>query len=254
MTPTTACAIRESFELLNQLRVLFLHHSVGDNLLEGLQRLAVEVSSAPPRMIDLQASQSLDGPALLHTRGGSNKQPESKIDAFAQTLRDLEAPVDVALMKLCFVDIDPHTRVHGLMDRYCSAIQALQLEHAETYFLHMTVPLMSQPCSWKDRAKRVIRRLVWEDEANAKRDEFNRRLLTTFGAENVFDIATLESTHGDGRKCAFRLRGELYPCLAPEWTHDGGHLNEAGSRRMASEWVPMLGTFAHRGASRKVAS
>jgi hypothetical protein len=83
----------------------------------------------------------------------------------------------------------------------------------------------------KWRIFRLIGKEVWEDAANVKRAEFNRRLNESFGADSVFDLARIEATAPDGRLTTFEYGGQSYPSLYPGYAEDDGeHLNTAGQQ------------------------
>jgi lysophospholipase L1-like esterase len=87
-------------------------------------------------------------------------------------------------------------------------------------------------------AKAWIKRLLGKatrQEVNVKRNEFNDLMRQTYaGIDPIFDLAEVESTHGNGSRSYFMQGDEKIYTLAPEFTTDGGHLNEVG-RRMAAE-------------------
>ena len=65
--------------------------------------------------------------------------------------------------------------------------------------------------------------------ANATRARFNELLVETYsGVDPIFDIARIESSRPDGTRF-HEMRGDtkVYATL-PEYTDDGGHLNERG--------------------------
>jgi hypothetical protein len=179
----------------------------------------------------------------VHAQGGVNRQPIGKIDAFARTLR--ENPVlapNVAMMKLCYVDFEPETRARELVEHYVGVLGPLRRELPGTSFVHVTAPLQTRGDRLKDRALRLLGRPVWRDDANARRDEYNRLLLDRVAGEPVFDLAAVESTGADGSRHGFLLGGVLVPTLIPALTDDGGHLNAEGQRRAA---IAMIRTVAH---------
>jgi lysophospholipase L1-like esterase len=53
-------------------------------------------------------------------------------------------------------------------------------------------------------------------------------------------MAAVESTYPDGRPCTFRVAGRTYESLVPEYTTDGGHLNERGRRAVAAQLLVFL--------------
>ncbi len=219
---------------VKEARILFSHHSVGRNVLAGVSRVESEVGGRPIRLVSIEEAGALDGALLAHGSGGRNGDPRSKIDFFAATLRgDRALRLQLAFMKLCYVDFDPATDVDALFEHYRRTLEALRREYPEIRFAHVTVPLHRRPSDVKSVLRRLAGREVWEDRANAKRAEFNRRLLEAFPDDPVFDLARLESTGPHGDVATFELDGRSYPSLHPALTDDGGHLNAVGERAAA---------------------
>jgi hypothetical protein len=233
-------------------RILFSHHSVGRNVLDGIARID-GAASGPARLRILSAEEAArtPGPALIEVSGGRNGEPESKIDFFVSVVRSTPRLMpQLAFMKLCYVDFDPRTDVETLFGRYRSALEGLKREHAEIQFAHVTVPLVARPMESKWRLYRLIGREVWEDAANAKRADYNRRLLETFGADPVFDLALTEATAPDGRLTTFRYGGQDVPSLFPGFSEDGGHLNVAGQEAAGVAAIRFLAQGLGRVAGR----
>ena len=56
----------------------------------------------------------------------------------------------------------------------------------------------------------------------------------------VFDFAGIESTRTDGQKETFIINGKTYFNIVPEYTNDGGHLNQAGRINAAEQLLLFL--------------
>ena len=234
-------ATQKDLETIKDKRILFLHHSVGGNILNGLQKLSNE--SKVDLKISIVDKQSLtDESYFAHWNGGKNKFPKSKVDSFANQVKNLnnEHLPQVAFMKFCFVDFNPDTDINELFNYYKDTMVQLRKERPDIDFLHMTVPLKERPYKLMDRVNRLLGRMVWEDESNIKRVEFNKLLYETYSHEQIFDIARIESTLPDGERSSFVKNGEKYYSLAAIYTDDGGHLNDLGQRRVASEMAHFL--------------
>lgn len=226
--------LAEDLAIVRQGRILFSHHSVGANIITGIQQLDTEVAGRNHiHVISLDEATTSKGPMLIHVSGGQNGDPKSKIDFFAGLIRGQpQLKPDLAFMKLCFVDFNPGTNVDNLFIYYRKIIETLKLEHPEIRFAHITSPLTTWPAGLKWRMFRLIGKEVWEDTANMKRSEFNRRIKESFGADQVFDLARVEATTPDGRLITFEQGGKSYQSLYPGYTEDDGHLNMPG-RQMA---------------------
>jgi lysophospholipase L1-like esterase len=156
------------------------------------------------------------------------------------------APVDVALLKFCYVDIEPGTDVKALFAAYRRTLAELHESHPATVFVHVTLPLNGEPktgwrAGWKALARRLLGRPPAGMAENARREEYNRMVREAYGGrEPLFDLARIESTAPDGTPVRERWRGLAAPALAPEYTEDGGHLNADGRRRAARELIAVL--------------
>jgi hypothetical protein len=60
------------------------------------------------------------------------------------------------------------------------------------------------------------------------------------GRAPVFDLAVLESTRPDGSRVSYTQGADTVYTLAPEYTNDGGHLNEAAKRMVAEQLLIFL--------------
>ncbi len=60
------------------------------------------------------------------------------------------------------------------------------------------------------------------------------------GKEPIFDIAKIESTFPDGTRSSFTKDGKTYYSMVPEYTYDGGHLNETGRKKVAEQLLILL--------------
>jgi hypothetical protein len=228
----------ESLNVVRTGRVFFSHHSVGGNVLEGLARIDAEVGQGAVKIVPIDAADAQQGPAWLDGSGGQNGAPKSKVDFFARTIRERPGlKPALAFMKFCYVDFDPSSNVDELFDYYKNTLSALEREHPEIRFAHVTVPLKSRPMQLKWRVYRVIGREVWEEATNVKRRLFNEKLLKTYGSGAVFDLAKAESTRPDGTRESFTYQGRPYFALYPSYTNDGGHLNALGQRVAAADMV-----------------
>ena len=217
---------------VRQSRILFSHHSVGANILEGVKRLDAESPGSDRlRVASIEEAFATKEPALIDFWGGQNGEPKTKIDSFAAVIRsEPRLKLDIAFMKFCYVDFNPRTDVNELFGYYRSTLDALKREHPEIRFAHVTVPLTTWPTGMKWRIFRIIGKEVWEDDANIKRAEFNRRLQESFSSDPVLDLARLEATAPDGHLTTFERGGQSYLSLYPGYTDDGGHLNTLGQQ------------------------
>lgn len=240
----------EAWRSIEVRSVFFAHQSVGDNVLLGINEIARE-RGAKPNIFEVTAPGPLTGPGIHQMRIGRNGDPSGKIDRFAKLLDSCgsEDP-DIAMLKLCFMDIDSRTDVSTLFEHYHSVLAGLGARHPKTTFVHITVPLQGPPAglasSLRQLAKGLLRRGSITPTLNAKREEFNAMLRATYaGNEPLFDLARLESTRPDGEIAVQKLQGKPIPCLAGVYTDDGGHLNARGRRMTARELLAFLADLPH---------
>ena len=231
--------LRGDLEALRRRTVLFGHQSVGNDLLAGLADLAAE-AELPLRVTPLVGAGELPAGTLGHALVPENGQPLRKLEAFERLLGPGPAPVEVALLKLCYVDVTEGTDVQALFERYRDTLAALRARHPATTFVRVTVPLTAVPTGPKAFLKRLLGRDRHAPD-DARREEFNALVRGAWrGPEPLFDLARIESTWPDGRPETFDVGGWSGPALVPAYTDDGGHLNATGRRRAARELVRIL--------------
>lgn len=234
-SPPAHAPSQEELERAREVRLFFAHQSVGQNILAGVAQLSGH-RIVPTPLLSLHPNEPLPGWVDLSV--GQNGDPDGKIEAFVAAFE--KHPTfhpDLALLKFCFVDFRPTTDVDQLFHHYEQALRGLAARHRETVFGHVTVPLTVYPTELKWRAFRWIGRSVWEDEANIKRTEFNRRLQSAFAADPIFDLSSAESIGPDGRRSLFEHAGQRYPALDPRYAQDEGHLNALGQQLLGTAFL-----------------
>lgn len=227
--------LKSQFETLSTKRVLFAHQSVGMNLLAGLETLAKE-DGVTIAVKELKPGTALT-PGLTHFFVGENEHPEGKLEHFAATLEKTPG-VELAVLKLCYVDISPDTDVTALFAKYQATHDALKAKFPSVEFVHVTAPLTVVQTGLKAFAKKLTGSAPWGARENVKRHQFNELLRKTYASAHLFDLAAVESTGADA--CTFERDGKTWPCLRSSWTDDGGHLNAKGQREVARAFVEAL--------------
>ncbi len=229
-----------SLEIAIHLRVLFAHQSVGANILEGVRRLLDEKGGDWP-LADLDAGKPTHGAGIIQAWPGKNGDPKSKMDGFLTALDSLPGePVQIALVKLCYVDFSADSDVLELFEYYKRTVAKAKAAHPNVLIAHATVPLWKREQGLAKRLKRLVGLQPGSDLLNAKREEYNRLLRAEFPSELVFDIARAESTRADGSRELYPIGGQSIPALVAEYTSDGGHLNKLGMQVVAAEFVRFL--------------
>lgn len=238
MSGGTAVAVdpARDLEALRGARILFGHQSVGRNILDGVKSLADRHAVA------LRLEEAAPGPrrpGIENIRVGRNTDPASKCSDFLRYLEQAGDGYDIVIMKFCYVDLDDGTDVAALFKAYTEYADRAKALSPSAVLVHATVPLLTGGTGWKVAVKRLLGRDP-SGIANMRRNEFNALLLEKYAGEPVFDIARAESTLPDGGRASFRHGGRTFYTMAPEYTYDGGHLNDEGKSRLASEFARVL--------------
>jgi hypothetical protein len=238
--------LRGNLERLAQMRVFFGHQSVGANILDGVRQLALETGIAV-RIAEVNNADGIAPGTFGHAWIGENGKPALKLNAFEAAVDSQSGDLDVALVKLCYLDIAADTDVKALFERYRATIARLKTKHPHTIFVHVTAPLTYVQSGVKAYIKRLLGRAPYGAAENVRRAEYNALVRETYGGrEPIYDLARIESTAPDGTVIAAEWMGHSVPELAPEFTDDGHHLNAAGRLRAAREFVSVLSAAAGR--------
>jgi hypothetical protein len=218
-----------------QRRIFFGHQSVGYNLVEGLELLGKDRPAARLRLVESRSADALADPGLAHAAVGKNRDPSAKLRDFAAALEGgLGARVDVAMVKLCFIDFNRGADPDQLFAEYRATVGRLRVAFPRLRILHVTVPLTTVQSGPRALLKRVLGRPLWGAPENQLRERYNALLRAEYeGKAPFFDLARVEATLPGGA-------GRTPPALAPEWASDEGHLNPAGSRWAAAHLLRAL--------------
>lgn len=235
-------AVRADMQAVAKSRILLGHKSVGRNILAGLEELETE-TGVPLRIETIDGIPPDAEPGLFHSEIGENGDPDGKCEIFSHLLTRPERPAyDLAMMKFCYSDLKQDTALESaaMLERYSRLIGDLQVQRPDVRMVHVTLPLRADPPGKKTTLKRFLGLSTDADANNVLRNAFNAGLRQRFSAEPMFDLAMIESTRADGSRSAFSDNGQTIYTLASEYTEDGGHLNAAGRRRAAIEFVRVL--------------
>ncbi|MCL2625943.1 MAG: SGNH/GDSL hydrolase family protein [Cystobacterineae bacterium] len=205
---------------LPPIRIFFGHNSVGDNMLEGLQRALPTL-----RIVRSKDASSLVQPGLAHFSTDNNANPSQKIAVFEQWMNaGLAKVANLAFNKFCYMDFNAQTDVPALFKTYRASMQRLAAAYPKVQWLHVTVPLKGS----------------WDVHGNKKREQFNQLLRETYGAK-VFDLAKLESTRPNN---SIERTPQGAPALVKAYSDDDGHLNLLGQQRVSQAFIPFLAEWA----------
>ena len=149
---------------------------------------------------------------------------------------------DAAALKFCYLDMSKDTDIAKVFTNYKMAVKQIREKYPDLTILHFTEPLTITKTSWKTWIKKVIsKKNIWEFDDNIQRNRYNEMLAKEYaGKEPIFDLARIESTKQDGTRQGFNLHGETYYSMVPEYTRDGGHLNEIGRKIVAEQFMLFL--------------
>ena len=226
-------------------KIYFGHQSVGFNIIDGIADTMAEMANIKLNIKETKNPHDFNGQVLAHSAIGRNKDPLSKIADFKKTMDSgIGERVNTAFFKFCYVDIVRDTDIRLVFKSYCDALEYLRSKYPGVNFIHMTVPLRTAPRGPGAAIKRLFRMPLEDDEDNIKRNLFNIMLLNEFGRDNrIFDLAGYESAYDNGRKAFFIKDNAKYPVLAPEYTKDGGHLNETCRKIIAGQFLIFLASL-----------
>jgi len=248
VTPSAQIDAPSSAQLQSaaRLRVLFGHQSVGANVIDAVPAVFGSGGVTAPRIVETREPVASDAGFIAHAYVGENGDPLGKLSDFSRILDGpLGGEVDVAMVKLCYVDIDASTDVDMVFDAYVRTMADLAERHPGVRFLYTTVPLTADR-DVKARVKAVLGRGDRMGPAdNRARQRYNQLVRQAYGRTGrLFDIAAVESTMLQGTATK-RGRGEdAYYVLNDNLRSDRGHLNAQGAEAAAGELVRVLAANA----------
>lgn len=255
MNPVSAIADTELAAAAGT-RVFFGHQSVGGNVLDGVADVYAARGLPAPDLVEAGdasgvAARSSEGRGGLwsHAYLGQNGDPFGKIEDFDARIRGgVGREVDVAFMKLCYVDVTHSTDVDALFTRYRETMAALGRDFPDVEFLHVTTPLTTEadlPSRLKSMVKGLLGRDGVEGSAdNAARERFNSMMRDEYDADRLFDLAGIESTLPDGTRASGSHDGQSWFALYDGYASDSGHLNEDASAMAAAHLLALVARSA----------
>jgi hypothetical protein len=219
---------------VSAIRTFFAHQSVGGNLIAGVQDLQQRNHATTLPIVDISKASVPAGAVLAHLYVGQNGEPMSKIHGFRDALESgLGDSIDVAALKFCFWDIQKDTDVEKVFETYSQTITDLKMRFPRITFVHVTVPLFTRDDDWRAGVRRLLTMDVPRTLDNAKRHALSERIRMRYaGREPLFDLEAFEAA-------ADRERGDV-PYLRPDYTYDGGHLNESAREAGAAAFLDVI--------------
>lgn len=231
-------------------RVFFGHQSVGADIVHGLSAVYAGTPT-PLTLVESRARQAGSGGLFQHAAIGANGDPLGKISDFAAVMNgEVGDGVDVALMKLCYIDFMSTTDPQAVFDAYASTMDALEKAHPDVVFLYTTAPITVDP-GWVQKAKSTFK--VWLGRSDAStpenlvRGRYNDLIRERYASSGrLFDIAALESRLANGLHAGRDDGGQTYMVMNPELASDGAHLNDRGAALLAEELVRLVAAASPR--------
>jgi hypothetical protein len=232
---------KAKLEKLLGSRIYFGHQSVGYNIIQGLQDLLASKGLPGFNVVETKTPVGTREPSFFHSPIGENGDPLGKIRAFESILSaGMGKSVDIAFMKLCYVDIEPDTDVAAVFSAYKESMTRLKALFPGTTFVHLTAPLTTREKGLKTALKGILGRQRYGYQDNVARERLNKLIRAEYGGkEPLFDIALYESSGPEGIQ-AFTLNGAAYHVLRDAYTDDGGHLNGVGRAHIAGQFLAIL--------------
>jgi hypothetical protein len=230
----------KGLESLSGKKIFFGHQSVGWNIIDGLKDIAREKGRAGFNFVETRTPG--DAPGLYHAAIGQNGDPLGKIKDFEAIMRGgMGDKVDIALMKLCYVDFDGKTNAQGIFEAYASELSKLEAEYPRVVFVRATAPLTTDESGIKSLVKSILGKST-AAQANASRERFNElvRADCARSGKPLLDIALAEAASDDGTVNERNAGGRRYISLRDDYSSDGGHLNEAGRKVVAARFLAVL--------------
>jgi hypothetical protein len=191
----------------SNLKVHLRRASVGGNIDDGLNAIQTENPAKYNR-----------SNWVFYMRGNPGWQ--AKVIDFVTFTAANTSDYDVFSMKFCWIDPD------ASFTSYRDTLLRLENTYPSKRFVWWTMPITRDP-----------------DGSESNRQTFNDN-VRNFAAENgklLFDIADIEAYNAAGQK---KTDGSGHELQQDVWSSDGGHLNDAGSRRVASAWWWLMARVA----------
>lgn len=233
----------EQWAALRTKRIFFGHQSVGENVIAGLAEIQKRMPEIGLRVVESSDPSAFDEPGFVHAKVGANRDPESKMRCFSNVVKGPAGErIDLALLKLCYVDVEGDNNYETVLDEYKTMAAELHAARPNVRLLHATIPLTIVELGPKSKVKRLIGRNVRGYAENVIRNKYNEQLKAEFGKDGagVFDVARSEAVLPNGHVSTFRWEGAEWECMSTGYARDRGHPNEAGEVAAARDLLLLL--------------
>jgi hypothetical protein len=239
---TLSAVPADKWEVLAKKKIYFGHMSVGYNIMEGVKDILKKNSEIRLEIVESKDAKDISEGGLLHSKVGKNRDPQSKVADFEQVLKtNADKGVEIAFLKFCYLDVAAEANPQDVFEAYRTTVDRIKTLNPKMELVHFTVPLTLNQRGPKALLKRILGKTPYGVEDNMKRQAYNQLLRQAYqGKEAIFDLAEIESTYPDGKRASFRVDGQTYFEMVPEYTDDGGHLNPLGRKKVAEQLLLLL--------------
>ncbi|MDR3609512.1 MAG: hypothetical protein P4L27_03005 [Ignavibacteriaceae bacterium] len=234
--------ISHKIKVISESHIYFGHQSVGENIVSGLNKIISGSGQNEFIVKELNNNNKiLNSYYFVHSKIGNNGDPKGKFREFAKIVEILSRKnLELAMMKLCFVDINKNSNLENIFNSYVNTIDSLQKRYPNLTIVHFTVPIKSQP-TWIKKIKAILMNRDLDDpQDNIARDKYNKLILAKYPKECIFDLAKAESTYPDDKREIIMVNGIPAYSMIKDFTDDGGHLNMKGQKVISRELIEKI--------------
>jgi len=248
-TRTLDSVSQVEWNTLSEKKIFFGHQSVGFNIIDGIKDVIQKNNRISLEIVETDDPADFNRPIFGHARAGENTKPNTKCDDFKKMLQSgIGDSVDIAFLKFCYVDMSQKFDEQEVFDYYKRTLSQLQALYPHLKFVHLTLPLKSNQAGLKGWVKSLIGSPLGNSVDNICRNRFNDLMRGEYeGQAPLFDLALYESTLPNGRRQVFVHQDTTYFSMAPQYTNDGGHLNESGRVWIAEQLLIFLTKLDEKG-------
>lgn len=233
-------ATGSQLERAASLKIFFAHQSVGRNMIEAVPAVYAAAGIQPPEIIASDQAQLASSHGYIqHVLVGRNGDPLGKINEFDRLIRSgIGSQVDVAALKLCYVDFRSGDDTERVFEAYSNTLAALQRDFPSVTFLAITVPLTTEQGILGRTKERLGLGDPYGPQHNVTRETFNAKIRAEYAdTGRLFDIAAMQSTSSDGIRLVRTFAGAEYFSMEEASAKDPGHLNSTGSALATSAFL-----------------
>ena len=226
-------------------RVFFGHFSGGMNVLDAVPGVYADHGVSAPAIEQGRAEPGPNGGFIAHQFIGIEEDGKPPLQDFDRAMRGgMGRQVDVALMKFCWGDVQSNTDVDALFARYRDTMAALERDFPNVTFIHVTIPLTTEPSLFTELKTWVKTLVGWSDffsqRVNVARERMNALIRGEYAGRHLFDLAAIESTKPDGMRVSGRYDNQEYFALYDGYASDFAHLNAVGSKIAATAFLEAI--------------